>query len=123
MSATRRRWAYAMVSRCEEPPPSYGSPDWLALPEGDVQKVAAVVNAAEAWAREGDDLEDTLRAEVEALRASHKALDDGEYVTRREEHRMEWQHLRLVRPHGEQKTPPRDLYDVGRDHMAGEVSG
>lgn len=93
----RRSWAYAMVSRCTSPPPIYGSPEWMALTDGDVRKVAAVVNAAECWARQGDELEENLRAEVAALRAAHKANDDADYVARREQHRREWKHLRLVR--------------------------
>jgi hypothetical protein len=36
----RRRWAYAMISRCARPGPAYGSPEWLMLPDGP-EKVAA----------------------------------------------------------------------------------
>jgi hypothetical protein len=86
-----------MIHRCTTPPPQYGSEEWLNLPEGDFRKIAGVVNAAECWARDGDNLAENLRAEVEALRAAHKANDDAEYVARRDAHRQEWKHLRLVR--------------------------
>lgn len=108
-----------MISRCEAPPPKYNSPEWLALAEGDVRKVAAVVIAAESWARDGDNLEENLRAEVEQLQRAHKAAEDAEYVAGIERHREQWKHLRVVRggtyvP----PEPPRDLYDTAAEHMA-----
>jgi hypothetical protein len=69
----RRRWAYRMIQQSPTPPPVYGSPEWLALPEGSPEKVAAVVRAAEAWARQGDDLEANLRLEVDLSRRAFKA--------------------------------------------------
>jgi hypothetical protein len=60
--------------------PVYGSPEWLALPEGSPAKVAAVVRAAECWARDGDELEDRLRSEVLALSRANKLAEDAEYV-------------------------------------------
>lgn len=62
--------------------PSYGSPEWCALPEGSPAKVAAVVRAAECWAVEGDDLERRLRVEVMALSRANKREEDAEYVGR-----------------------------------------
>jgi hypothetical protein len=94
---SRRRWAYRLLRRCETPPPLYGSEEWLSLPEGDVRKVGAVIVAAEAWATEGEELPDRLRQELEAAQAAHKAAEDAEYVARREAHREEWRHLRVVR--------------------------
>jgi hypothetical protein len=85
----RRRWAYALTSRCDTPPPSYGSPEWLALPDGP-EKVAAVVIAAECWAFDGDHLEQTLRAELEFSRHAHKAAEDAAYRERRDAHRATW---------------------------------
>jgi len=93
----RRRWARRLIARCEGKPPTYGTGEWLALPEGDGRKVAAVVLAAESWAAEGDELETRLRAEVEAMRLAHKRLEDEEYAARRDAHRSQWRHLRLVR--------------------------
>ncbi len=92
-----RRWAFRMLQQCPTPPPRYGSPEWLALPEGSSAKVAAVVIAAEAWAREGDDLEQRLRAELDLSRRAYKAGEDAEYVERVAAHREQWGHLRLVR--------------------------
>jgi hypothetical protein len=73
--------------------PAYGSPDWLALPEGTPAKVAAVVRAAECWATEGDELEGRLRHEVEHLAAAFKADEDTDYAARRDAHRGEWSGL------------------------------
>ncbi len=89
----RKRWARRMITRPGTPVPTYGTPEWLALPEGDVAKVAAVVRAAECWATEGDELEERLRSEVEALRVAHKRDDDADYLARRDAHRAEWSGL------------------------------
>ncbi len=83
----RRAWAYRLISRVATPPPLYGSAKWLALPDGDHAKVAAVVISAECWARGADELCDSLAAEIDAARAAHKKLDDAEYVARAEAHR------------------------------------
>ena len=71
----RRAWAYAMVSRCQTPPPAYGSPEWLALPDGSVEKVAAVILAAEKCA-----------IDLEAA----KAAEDRLWVAQGTEHRTAW---------------------------------
>jgi hypothetical protein len=89
----RKRWARRMMARAGGPSPAYGTPEWLALPEGDLHKVAAVVRAAECWATEGDELEERLRREVEALRAAYKHDDDLDYAGRRDAHRAEWSGL------------------------------
>lgn len=86
----RRRWAQALISRASGRPPRYGSPEWLALPDGP-EKVAAVVIAAEAWASSGDVLEETLRAQLDAARESYlKAAEDAAYVEQRDAWRRDW---------------------------------
>ena len=97
MTHARRRWAYRMMSRCSAPPPVYGSAEWLALPEGSAEKVAAVVCAAECWATDGDNIEANLRAEFTTATAANKRADDEEYVARRDAHRDRWRGLRVVR--------------------------
>jgi hypothetical protein len=89
-STDRQRWARRMIDAANGPVPSYGSPEWLTLPDGDVRKVAAVVVAAECWAT------DPELTWVEALYAAtaHKATEDADYHARAETHREEWGHLR-----------------------------
>lgn len=86
----RRAWAYRLISRVATPPPVFGSAKWLALPDGDHAKVAAVVISAECWARGADELCDSLAAEVEAARAAHKLTEDAEYQARAAAHRKAW---------------------------------
>ncbi|MDQ3165028.1 MAG: hypothetical protein M3Q17_02525 [Actinomycetota bacterium] len=45
-------------------------------------KVVAVVVAAEATARESDNLEVNLRRELDARRLAHKTCEDADYVER-----------------------------------------
>lgn len=85
----RRRWASGIIGR-HPSPPRYGSTAWAQLPEGDPGRIAAVVVAAEAWATDGDELEQQLQAEVEQLYAAHLAAEDAEYVARRDEHARRW---------------------------------
>ena len=85
-----------MIQQSPTPPPPYGSPEWLALPEGSPARMAAVVRAAEAWAQ-GDNLEDHLRLEVDLSRHAFKADEDDEYQARAAAHREQWRNLRLVR--------------------------
>lgn len=75
----RREWAQRFIDRAPNPP-AYGSPEFLALPEGHPAKIAAVVVAAESWARDGDELEERLRREVLALSRANKQAEDAEYV-------------------------------------------
>lgn len=86
---SRRAWAYGMISRCPRPPVKYGSPEWLALPDGP-EKVAAVIIAAEAWAIDGDNLIERLEAEVRFEREAFKAAEDAEYLARAAAHRESW---------------------------------
>lgn len=41
--------ARSILSRAPRPIPSYGSPDWTALPKNDLRRVASVLVAAECW--------------------------------------------------------------------------
>lgn len=75
----RQRWARCFIDRHPEPP-SYGSPEWLALPESHPAKISSVVVAAECWALDGDELEQRLRVEVMALSRANKVEEDAEYV-------------------------------------------
>ncbi len=75
------------------PVPKYGSAEWLALPEGDPAKVAAVVVAAECWATEGDELPEQLARELENARAGFKLAEDADYQDRAQAHRAEWSRL------------------------------
>lgn len=47
-------WARALIDAAEQPIPTYGSPEWAALPEDSRAKVAACVLAAECWRVELD---------------------------------------------------------------------
>lgn len=93
----RRAWAQQLIDRAGDRPPAYGSPEFLALPDGPA-KVAAVVIAAECWAREGDDLPERLRLEVDLARSASKATEDAEYVARRDQWHQEWGD-KSYRPH------------------------
>jgi hypothetical protein len=75
----------------------HGSAEWLALAEGSAAKVAAVVIAAEAWARDGDNLGDNLPTELDLARRAEKAAEDADYRARAAAHRQEWRHLRVIR--------------------------
>ena len=89
-TSDRHRWARRMLDAAEGPIPSYGSPEWLALPEGDRRKVAAVVIAAECWAT------DPEWTWIEALYAAtaFRDAEDADYLARADAHRREWSNLR-----------------------------
>lgn len=81
----RRAWAYALTSRCASPPPIYGSPAWVALPDGP-EKVGSAVIAAEATA-----IGDEMR--LDELRAQWWAVKNAEDITFHEiasSHRRDW---------------------------------
>ena len=78
----RREWALAMMQRAHGPIVAYGSPEWLALPDGP-EKVAAVVRAAECWVLDGELTRDRLYAE-------QKSAEDRAFVAAREAHRAAW---------------------------------
>ena len=113
----RRRWAERMMIAAGTPVPRYGSPEWLALPEGDRRKVAAVIVAAECWAREADELEERLWIEVTFAQIAHKVTEDAEYVARRDAHRAEWKRSNEASRRAEQaRDARREIYgeDYGR---------
>lgn len=121
----RRDWARRMRTLAAGPIPSYGSETWLALPEGDGRKVAAVVIAAECWAYGGDELEQRLRAEVAAASVAHKRAEDADYRARRDAHRAEWEPVtrRLAETPIRSTLPARDLYDIGAAHARSDRDG
>lgn len=87
----RRHWARLLIEKAGGVElPRYGSVEWLRLPEGDPVRIAAVVVAAEAYARQGDELEDDLRREVDALQHAYKDGQDEGRLDRIEAHREEW---------------------------------
>lgn len=71
----RRAWAYALISRATEPPPAYGSSEWLALPESSPEKVAAVVLAAEKCLIDWE---------------ADKAARDAAWLAAKEQHKASW---------------------------------
>lgn len=88
----RYEWARRYLDTAPRPIPRYGSSEWLALPDGPV-KVASVVIAAEAWARDLDNLAENLRVELEAAWRANKAAEDDEFRERAEAWRQEWQYV------------------------------
>lgn len=90
MSAERESWVQRMLEGIPRPLPEFGSPEWLALPDGDRLKIGSIVVAAECWARDGDDLEQRLRTEVLAASRAHKAAEDAEYVAQRDAWADSW---------------------------------
>jgi len=88
----RRYWARRMIDKAGGASiPTYGSSSWLALPEGDPRKVAAVIVAAECWAQSGDTLEGDLRRELATMRREHKRRDDEDYADAQQAHREQWE--------------------------------
>jgi hypothetical protein len=90
----RRAWAYALISRASTPPPAYGSPQWLALPDGP-EKVAAVVLAAEKCLIDWE---------------SQKVLDDQVFAAERKAHRDAWDSQR-----GRFRPDPRIAVEIERE--------
>lgn len=76
-----------VLARAGRPIPRFGSPEWDALPEQDLRRVAAVLIAAEAWRdhcspdRVAEDLEDQLDADDllvrDRLDHARAAIHDG----------------------------------------------
>lgn len=120
----RREWAHRLIgSAAGLKVPAYDSPAFLRLPEGSPQQIAAVVRAAECWARDGDELEDQLRHEIEYGWRARKTLEDAAYVDQIESHRDQWAHLRHLQPlspaalQTAEEAATRDLYTIGRGYM------
>ncbi len=86
----RRAWAYRFIARVQTPPPEYGSPAWVALPDSDPRKVAAVVIAAEALVYDQSNWLERQRLEIEAGWRAHKAAEDAQFHARATEHRESW---------------------------------
>lgn len=108
-----------MIEAAGGPIPPYGSQEWLALPEGNRRKVAAVVVAAESWARDGDELAERLAREVEEQRRAEKRSEDAEYVTEYVSHRKEWRYLALVKPGRYAGQQVRPLEEIGAEAVRG----
>ncbi len=89
----RRSWSYRLISRCSVPPPKFGTREWLSLAEGDHRKIAAVVIAAEAWARGGDELPELLAQEVADARRAFKQSEDEDYRSNAAAHRKHYRNL------------------------------
>ncbi len=113
--ARRKAWAYALLRRCQTPPPPYGSHEWLALPDDSPYKVGSVVRAAEAWATDGDNLASDLEREIDERRRADKALEDAEYQAASSEHRRRWRHLRIVPARDPNPGAPRPGDFPGRN--------
>lgn len=86
----RRRWAYPLLARAAGPVCRFGSLEWTRLPDNHPDKLASAIVAALAWASEADDLEETLRAQVEAERLAFKRAEDEDYTARRDAWRRNW---------------------------------
>ena len=88
-SHVRRAWAKALRDRAQGPVPVYGSPEWVALPDGP-EKVAACVAAAErcVYQDEITDLETTATARW--LTHLHDLAEQGDWEARQQYHRRSW---------------------------------
>jgi hypothetical protein len=84
----RKAWARHYISAAPDAP-AYGTPEWLALPDG-LEKVAAVVRAAECWQTDLEATLDRLRDEHRAGALTAKLAEDAEYVEERNAHRREY---------------------------------
>jgi hypothetical protein len=114
----RRRWARSLIRKAKSLPPSYGSPAWLALPEGSAEKVAAVVVAAECWAVDADGVTARLERQLDDERHAFKRAEDADYQARAAEHREQWRHLRVVRPLYDEQQVVRPLEEIGAQYVA-----
>jgi hypothetical protein len=81
-TAARRTFAAAHIrdARSRGPIPRYGDPDWHALPYADPRRWAAVLVAAECWARDGDQLPDRLHTELADAAAASARLADEDFA-------------------------------------------
>lgn len=74
--------AQAVAAAGGAEPPAYGSPEWTALPEDHPLRVAAAVQAAEAWRTWWTPTEHARRlaGEVDGLRAEREAAEQRRLV-------------------------------------------
>lgn len=96
VSEERKAWARQYIRRAPEAP-LYGSPEWLALPEGP-EKVAAVVKAAECWRTEQEDEMARLRAQCIGAAMEAKRAADADWAEDCAQWRAEWA-AKSWRPH------------------------
>ena len=77
-------WARSLIRAGSrgDPPPRFGSREWLALPDRDRRKVAAVVMAAVCWWDESrpSRLVERTEQELEARRVVDQRLDEEEFT-------------------------------------------
>ena len=120
----RRYWARRLVDKARGAAiPSYGSTEWLLLPDGDARKIGAVVVAAESWAQAGDDIELDLRRELVNRWHAEKHAEDADYVARMEAHRAAYPPRRLGSSFVERRA--QQLADTAArpgDHAGGPVT-
>jgi hypothetical protein len=83
--AARKAWARALIARAPDAP-LYGSPEFLALPDGP-EKVSSVCKAAESYLTSLEDEMARLRAQAEF---TAKITEDLEWSERADAHRREW---------------------------------
>lgn len=117
-AAARRRWAQSLIRKAHNPPPSYGSVEWLALPEGSPAKVASVCVAAESWAVDGDDMEARLHRQLDDERRAFKHAEDADYQARASEHRKQYRHLSVAPEPRYTGQVARPLEEIGAEYMA-----
>lgn len=101
--------------------PAYGSAEWDCLPDGDARKRAACIIAAECWATQAENLVRDLEIELRVAREANRTAEDLAYKAAIEQHAADWSWLtRAPRsPFADQEIPPRDLYDIGKEHREG----
>ncbi|MFL1432742.1 MULTISPECIES: DUF2742 domain-containing protein [unclassified Nocardiopsis] len=100
----RRQWSQTIIDRGKDcgPLPLFGSREWCQLADDDPRKAAAAVRAAEAWAREGDDLGFTIAQEAYNRRRADDEFWNRMFARRRG---MVNDHLARVRVN-EQRAKP-----------------
>lgn len=90
--AARRAWARRYLQMASDGPlPEYGSEAWRASPPA--VQVASCVQAAEAWATDGDRLEQRVEDFSREAWQAHKRAEDAEWRAEVDEHRSRWSYL------------------------------
>lgn len=113
----RHTWSQALIKRGQDHGeiPLYGSREWCELADDDPRKAAAAIRAAEAWARQGDDLGYSLLLEDHDRRRA-----DNEHWER--VHAQRRQHVtdQLARM---RRNENRANTTTSRDEQAGYTGG